>query len=373
MQVTMIADTVFSLHSADLVSDSCTQNHFGGIYNTWNGSFIYPEKLWGFKEEKVATKCSGLLSALLILSTFLGACSNTSASVEPSTTPTVVMDTPTPLVSQPTDVFSEEALDKVYQTFLENMVSYNAITPEDLLNRLGEETAPFLIDVRSQAEVEQTGLIEGAIVVPLRDLAKAESIALLPDFETNIVVYCGTGWRCTIAMTFLVALGWQDVQALGGSSLTEWLDLGYPVVTEIPSAAPLNVAQPDPDMQSWLDELLQKLPNGFAAVTPDILNQAIEDYPDLILIDVRKADEALAEGGIENAIHIPLESLISMKEKWPSSKQAKILFYSNEGYRSTIAMSMLWTYGYVGVASLKGGFNAWVESGYPVAKIEVVQ
>jgi rhodanese-related sulfurtransferase len=343
------------------------------ILDEYIGLFSYPEKLEVFKEEKVAIKGSGLLSAFLILSTLLGACSSTSASVEPSSTQNVVMDTPTPLVSQPTEIFSEEALDEVYQTFLDSMVSYNALSPENLLNHLGEEPAPFVIDVRSETEVADTGLIEGAIVIPLRDLAKAESIALLPDFETNIVVYCGTGWRCTIAMTFLVALGWQDVQALGGSSLTGWLDLGYPVITEIPTGVPLNVAQPDPSMETWLDELLQKLPNGFAAVTPDILNQAIEDYPDLVIIDVRKADEIMAEGGIENAIHIPLESLISMKENWPSSKQAKILFYSNEGYRSTIAMSMLWTYGYVGVASLQGGFNAWVDSGYPVAKVEVVQ
>jgi rhodanese-related sulfurtransferase len=91
----------------------------------------------------------------------------------------------------------------------------------------------------------------------------------------------------------------------------------------------------------------------------------------LILIDVRSSDEVTENGYLENAVHIPLKSFIHMKERWPESKKAKILVYSNDGHDSTIAMTMLWTYGYIGVASMKGGFNAWVEAGYPVAQINV--
>jgi rhodanese-related sulfurtransferase len=329
------------------------------------------------KEKKVIKMALRFCGIPLMVSILLVACSTTPASTESPVTPDSVVNTSTPLVSQPTEasIFSssipEEALDLAFQTMLDNMVSYNTISVDTLMNRLNEEPPPFLLDVRSLSEVSETGRIEGSIVIPLRDLANVESTPLLPSFDTNIITYCGTGWRCTIAMTALTALGWRDVQTLGDDSYAAWLNAGYPVVMDLPSSEPLNVAQPDPAMQTWLDELLHKLPDGFGKVTPDILRKAIDDLPDLILIDVRRAEEVIEQGGIENAIHIPLESFIRLKEKWPESKQAKILLYSNDGYRSTIAMSMLWSYGYIGVASLEGGLNAWVEAGYPVTEVAV--
>ena len=322
-------------------------------------------------------KAFGILTILLILSSFLAACNSTSTPILSSMTPNVAADTPTPLVSQPTEIspkpanIPEEALDIAYQAFLDNMVLPHAISTDALLDRLNAESPPFLLDVRSFSEVVEIGRIHKSVVIPLRDLATKESIGLLPDFDTNIITYCGTGWRCTIAMTMLVALGWHDVQILGGGSLAAWIDAGYPIVMDIPTAEQLNVAQPDPTMQSWINELLPKLPDGFGSVTPDIVMQAMAEIPDLILIDVRSEDDVIENGGIENALHIPLESLIQMKERWPASKEAKILVYSDDGYHSTIAMTILWTYGYVGIASLKGGFNAWVEAGYPVAQIDV--
>ena len=318
-----------------------------------------------------------LFGTLLMVSIFLVACSSTPTSTELAVTPDTVVNTSTPIVAQSTEVsiFSssipEEDLDVAFQTMLDNMVSYNTISVDTLMNRLNEEPPPFLLDVRSLSEVMETGRIEGSTVIPLRDLANVESIALLPSFDTNIITYCGTGWRCTIAMTALAALGWHDVQTLGEDSYAGWLNAGYPVIMDLPSSEPRNVAQPDPAMQAWLDELLHKLPNGFGKVPPDILRKAMDDLPELILIDVRRAEEVKEEDGIENAIHVPLESFIQLKDKWPQSKQAKILLYSNVGYRSTIAMTMLWSYGYVGVASLEGGLNAWVEAGYPVTEVAV--
>jgi rhodanese-related sulfurtransferase len=326
------------------------------------------------KVRKIALRFFGIL---LMVSILLVACSGTPTSTESPVTPDTVGNTSTPIVAQPTEasIFSstipEEALDVAFQTMLDNMVSYNTIGIDTLLNRLNEESPPFLLDVRSFSEVAETGRIEGSAVIPLRDLANVESVALLPSFDTNIITYCGTGWRCTIAMTALTALGWHDVQTLGEGSYGGWLEAGYPMVMDLPSSEPLNVAKPDTNMQAWLDELLHKLPDGFGKVSPDILRKAIDDLPELILIDVRRAEEIKEEGGIENAIHIPLESFIQLKGKWPQSKQAKILLYSNNGYRSTIAMSMLWSYGYIGVASLEGGLNAWVEAGYPVTEVAV--
>jgi rhodanese-related sulfurtransferase len=49
-----------------------------------------------------------------------------------------------------------------------------------------------------------------------------------------------------------------------------------------------------------------------------------------------------------------------------------VVVYCGSGHRSTIAMSILWAYGYSDVHSLKGGFGAWVEAGYPVVELEAV-
>jgi rhodanese-related sulfurtransferase len=317
------------------------------------------------------------LSILLILSTLLLGCSSTSTPSETPAETSIAANTPLVLDTQSAEATSsisgilDEALDNAYQTFLDNMVSYNQISPEELMALLEDESPPFLLDVRSLSEVDESGRIEGSVVIPLRDLAKPESIALLPTFDTNIIAYCGSGWRCTIAMTLLEALGWRDVQTLGEGSFTGWVNAGYPVVTDPFISVPLNIAQPDPDVQEWINELLPKLPDGFGNVTADILLRAMTDFPDLVIIDVRTPEEVAESGGIENTIHIPLESFILSKGEWPSSREAKILIYSNTGYRSTIAMTMLWTYGYVGVASLSGGFNEWVDAGYPVSKVEI--
>jgi rhodanese-related sulfurtransferase len=67
-------------------------------------------------------------------------------------------------------------------------------------------------------------------------------------------------------------------------------------------------------------------------------------------------------------MHIPLEEFIAMKDKWPAGLETAITTYCGSGHRSTMAMTMLWTYLYNNVESLKGGFGNWLREGYPVAE-----
>jgi len=55
-----------------------------------------------------------------------------------------------------------------------------------------------------------------------------------------------------------------------------------------------------------------------------------------------------------------------MKADWPADLDAPIVVYCGSGHRSTIAMTILWTYGYTDVKSMRGGISDWVEAGYPV-------
>ena len=92
--------------------------------------------------------------------------------------------------------------------------------------------------------------------------------------------------------------------------------------------------------------------------------------PRSFLIDARTTGE-LEEKGIiegENWVHIPLEEFIAQKADWPADKDAKIVVYCGSGHRSTIAMTILDSYGYTDVGSLKGGFGGWAADGYPVGE-----
>ncbi len=90
------------------------------------------------------------------------------------------------------------------------------------------------------------------------------------------------------------------------------------------------------------------------------------------MIDVRKVSE-LEENGVigvvdQELITIPVEEFIASRAMWPADKDAEIVIYCGSGWRSTMAMEMLLSYGYSNVTSLSGGFGGWVDAGYPVAE-----
>ncbi len=276
-----------------------------------------------------------------------------------------------PTVSGEGAAMSDEGadLDAAFTVFLEDMDAYNTIGLDDLNLMLAEEEDVFLLDVREPAELEENGWIEGAVNIPLREVA--DNLEYLPSFDTPIVSYCGSGWRCTIALTALEALGWEDVSGLKGGSYGGWVEAGYPIAEgAIPELVALNEAEPDAALVAEMQEMLQNVPEGFGVITADDLNLAIAENPDLIVIDVRRTEE-LEENGVieaENWIHIPLEEFINQMDMWPEDLDAPIVVYCGSGHRSTIAMSILWSYGYSDVHSLKGGFGAWTEAGYPAAE-----
>jgi rhodanese-related sulfurtransferase len=230
------------------------------------------------------------------------------------------------------------------------MVMYNTVGIEELSSMLNEEPPPFLLDVREVDEVAETGYIEGAVVIPLRELGRHTD--LLPSFNTTIVSYCGSGWRCAIAMTALEALGWENALSLRDGSFSGWVGSGYPYVTGLPESMPLNAASPDPSVLERIDQTLSNIPEDWGMITVDTANKELIMNPNLILIDVRREEEVQKTGIIEGAIHIPLEEFIARKAEWPADKSTEIVIYCSSGHRSTIAMTILWSYGYRNVRSL---------------------
>ena len=245
-----------------------------------------------------------------------------------------------------------EDLDAAFNSFLDNMVGYNTLSLEGLDEMLAEEPPPFLLDVRSINEVEENGYIEGATLIPLLELGK--NLDLLPSFDTTIVAYCGSGWRCTIAMTALGPLGWTSSYVLKEGSYSGWVEAGYPVAYGNPEAVELHAASPDPAMTAVINRLLSNIPEDWGFVTANTILQELDRDPNLIMIDVRSDEEVEADGSLEGAIHIPIDDFIDQKADWPIDKDATIVIYSGYGHRSTIAMTILMTYGYSDVRSLGG-------------------
>ena len=277
-----------------------------------------------------------------------------------------------PAIGVPEPVVEEPAapdLDTAFNTFLANMTGYNAVGLDDFNLMLTEDPMPFILDVREVSELEANGWIEGAVNIPLRDVA--DNLQYLPSFDTPIVSYCGSGWRCTIALTALEAMGWQDVKGLKGGSFGGWVEAGYPIAEgDIPELVALNAAEPDPAIVTAMQEMLHNVPDGFGGITADDLFLAQGENPDLILIDVRRPEELEANGVIEseNFYSIPLEEFVNLKADWPTDLNAPIVVYCGSGHRSTIAMTILWSYGYTDVKSLKNGFGSWADAGYPVVE-----
>ena len=91
--------------------------------------------------------------------------------------------------------------------------------------------------------------------------------------------------------------------------------------------------------------------------------------PDVVFVDLRDVRELEREGVIPGAFHCPR----GMLEFWidPDSPYYKdvfapgkeFVFFCNGAWRSALAADMLREMGYRDVASLAGGFRAWVAAG----------
>ena len=265
----------------------------------------------------------------------------------------------------------EPTLVETYSTMLANMTGFDAVKADALMVELAEDKPPFLLDVRTVDEVKEQGHIEGATNIPLNELT--QHLDLLPSFDTPIVTYCGSGWRATIAMTALHGLGWTNVRALK-TPFADLVTAGYPIVPGLPEEMALNLAQPAGGLVTAIDPAMVGLKDvGWGVKTAEDLNTALVENPDLILIDVRTPEE-VAENGIvavegQQLLALPIESFIADQAMWPADKNAEIVVYCGSGHRSTMAMTILLTNGYTNVTSLKGGFGAWKEAGFPVAEL----
>ena len=223
---------------------------------------------------------------------------------------------------------------------------------QKLTEALGSDKKPVVVDVRSQAEIDKDGYIEGSLFIPMDKFFN--SLDKLPaDKSAPIVVTCASGHRGAIAMMGLRLLGYTDVRNLGGG-LGAWKAGKFPV-----NGGALDWTG------IWTD-YTKNLPAGFGAVSAADLNTALADKPPFLL-DVREKAEVEKDGFIAGAVHFPVREVLKNLDKLPALDQP-IVVYCASGHRGGMVMAALQLLGYKNVKNLGGGLGAWVKAKLPVEK-----
>lgn len=128
----------------------------------------------------------------------------------------------------------EGHLNPLMKSFCVSMEQYLREPHESTLIRTGALAGmltagkkPFVLDVREPSELLENGYIEGAINIPVKDVAG--KVKELPkDLGTPIVVVCESGIRSAHAAIYLRAYGYTDVTNLE-FGMREWRQEGRPV------------------------------------------------------------------------------------------------------------------------------------------------
>ncbi len=90
-----------------------------------------------------------------------------------------------------------------------------------------------------------------------------------------------------------------------------------------------------------------------------------------VLLDVRDADE-FANGHLPGAIHVSRGLLEFKLSATPAlaARDLKVVLYCKTSGRAALAAAVMQDMGYLDVASIAGGYDAWFAAGKPVVKPE---
>lgn len=104
---------------------------------------------------------------------------------------------------------------------------FHGASPKALKTSLDAGEPITVVDVRETSEYE-AGHIEGAISIPLREVAK--KLDRLPsDKKGPLVVICASGFRSSYATMALWVFGYRNLKNIRGG-MRDWEKEGYPVV-----------------------------------------------------------------------------------------------------------------------------------------------
>ncbi len=118
-------------------------------------------------------------------------------------------------------------------------------------------------------------------------------------------------------------------------------------------------------MGKTFEDLVTDAKSLIREVTTEFVKAKLDSGHHFVLVDVRE-DNEWERGHLPKAIHLGRGILERDAPKVIPDSDAEIVLYCGGGSRSALAAHVLQTMGYTDVASMEGGFAAWVEGGNPV-------
>ena len=102
-------------------------------------------------------------------------------------------------------------------------------TVDEIKRRLDRKDKFILIDVREESEFAKDHL-PGAVHLG-KGIIERDIEAKVPDPKTELVLYCGGGFRSALAADNLQKMGYTNVISMDGG-IREWREKNYPLVRD---------------------------------------------------------------------------------------------------------------------------------------------
>src|SRR5947209_3105617 len=100
---------------------------------------------------------------------------------------------------------------------------------DEVKKRLDRGDKFTLVDVREESEFAKDHL-PGAIHLG-KGVIERDVEARVPDLKTEMILYCGGGFRSALAADNLQKMGYQKVISMDGG-IREWREKGFPLVKD---------------------------------------------------------------------------------------------------------------------------------------------
>jgi len=97
---------------------------------------------------------------------------------------------------------------------------------DEVKNKIDRSSKFTLVDVREESEFAKDHL-PGAIHLG-KGIIERDIEARVPDLDTEIILYCGGGFRSTLAADNLQKMGYTNVISMDGG-IRDWREKGYPL------------------------------------------------------------------------------------------------------------------------------------------------
>ena len=96
----------------------------------------------------------------------------------------------------------------------EEEASYQQISQEEAKEIMDTQEV-IILDVREQDEYD-SGHIPGAVLLPVGTIDEDTAVAVIPEKDSTVLVYCRSGNRSKTASATLAELGYTEIYEFGG-------------------------------------------------------------------------------------------------------------------------------------------------------------